>query len=140
MKSSRLAFMFLIFLLSSSAYSIADEKQRAVKIIKPIHKATISNPIEICMEAYGLVVEAATNGVNEGKGHHHLLVDVDIPASFGMAKALAKDSRYIHMGDGSSCMTLNLSTGRHFIRTLFARGNHVPYDPPISDTIIIDVK
>jgi len=132
--------MFLLLFLSSSAYSIADVTQRAVKIIKPTHKATVSNPVEICMEVYGLVAEPAKNGVNEGKGHHHLLVDVDIPESFGMAKALAKDSRYIHMGDGSSCKTLNLRTGRHFIRTLFARGNHIPYDPPISDTIIIDVK
>jgi hypothetical protein len=125
---------------SLSSFAFADVAQRAVKIIKPAHKATVSNPVEFCIEAYGLEVEPAKKGVNEGKGHHHLLVDVNIPVSFGMAKALTKDSRYIHMGDGSSCKTLTLRTGRHFIRTLFARGNHVPYDPPISDTIVINVE
>ncbi len=126
----------IVFVVSTSN-AFAD---RAVKIVKPKHLAVVSNPVEFCIEAYGLVVEPAKNGVNEGKGHHHLLVDIDIPSSFGMAKPLAMDSRYIHMGDGSACKTLTLTTGRHFIRTLFARGNHVPYDPPISDTIIIDVK
>ena len=140
MKIPKWAPFLVLILLLSVTYSVADAEQKAVKIIKPEHKATVSNPVEICMEAYGLVVEPAKNGVNEAKGHHHLLVDVEIPTSFGMAKPLAKDSRYIHMGDGSSCKTLNLSTGRHFIRTLFARGNHVPYDPPISDTIIVDVN
>ena len=140
MKIPKWAPFLVLILLLSVTYSVADAEQKAVKIIKPEHKATVSNPVEICMEAYGLVVEPAKNGVNEAKGHHHLLVDVEIPTSFGMAKPLAKGSRYIHMGDGSSCKALNLSTGRHFIRTLFARGNHVPYDPPISDTIIVDVK
>ncbi len=129
-------FFVMIFLVTLSP-ALAN---RAVKIIKPKHLAVVSNPVEICMEVYGLEVEPAKKGVNEGKGHHHLLVDVEIPTSVGMAKPLAKDSRYIHMGDGSSCKTLTLTTGRHFIRTLFAKGNHVPYDPPISDTIIIDVK
>lgn len=139
-KRSLIVFIFVGVFIFSSSFSFADVVQRAVKIVKPAHKATVSNPVEICMEVYGVEVEPAKNGVNEGKGHHHLLVDFDIPSSYGMAKPLAKDSRYIHMGDGSSCKTLNLSTGRHFIRTLFARGNHVPYDPPISDVIVVDVK
>ncbi len=134
-----ICFSILIsFMFCQSVF--ADSVQRAVKIIKPTHKSTVSNPVEICMEVYGLEVEPAKEGVRDGKGHHHLLVDVDIPASFGMAKALAKDSRYIHMGDGSACKTLTLSTGQHFVRTLFAKGNHVPYDPPVTDTIVINVK
>jgi len=118
----------------------AQEVNQAVKIIKPAHKATVSNPVEICMEVYGLEVEPASKGVREGAGHHHLLVDVNIPGSVGMAKPLSKDARYIHLGDGSSCKTLNLASGKRFIRALFAKGNHVPYDPAITDTIVITVK
>lgn len=140
MKSPQLVPILILAALISSSSAFADVVQRAVKITKPTHKATVSNPVEICMEVFGLEVEPAKNGVHEGKGHHHLMVDIDIPPSFGMAKALSKGSKYIHMGDGSSCKTLTLTTGRHFIRTLFARGNHVPYDPPISDTIVVDVK
>lgn len=140
MQNQKIFPIFILVLLISSSYVFAGGIQRAVKIIKPNHKAAVSNPVEICMEVFGLEVESSKKGVNEGKGHHHLLVDINLPDSFGMAKPLAKDSRYIHMGDGSSCKTLKLSTGRHFIRALFAKGNHVPYDPPISDVIVVDVR
>jgi hypothetical protein len=61
----RISFLFMVFLVSISNV-FADEAHRAVKIIKPAHKAVVSNPVEICMEAYGLEVESTENGVNEG--------------------------------------------------------------------------
>lgn len=131
--------LFILFLFSAS-YVFADVGQRAVKIIKPLHKAVVSNPVEICMEAYGLEVESVENGVNEGKGHHHLMVDMFEPDRPGVALPLQKESKFIHLSDGSNCTKMILPTGRHFIRTLFSRGNHIPYHPLISDTIIIYVK
>jgi len=44
------------------------------------------------------------------------------------------------MGDGSICKDLKLVPGRHVIFAVFAYGNHVPYDPPITDRIIISIK
>ena len=134
-----ISYLFMVFLLSISN-AFADEAYRAVKIIKPAHKAVVSNPVEICMEAYGLEVESTKNGVNEGKGHHHIMLDMYAPVFSEMDKPLKKDSKFIHMSDGSACIRLDLPTGRHFIRTLFARGNHIPYSPLISDTIIIHIK
>ena len=125
----------LIFGLFASA-SYADSQ--AVIISKPRDGATVSSPVEICMTAYGVEFEPAKKGVNEGKGHNHILVDVDLPSD--LSKPIGKDANHIHMGDGSSCKTLKLSRGKHTIRTLFAKGNHVPYSPPISDTIVITVK
>jgi len=90
------------------------------------------------MEVFGVQVEPAKKGVNAGKGHHHLLVDVGLPTNFG--NAIGKDANHVHMGDGSTCKTLNLGAGKHTIRALFAQGNHVPYNPPLSDTIEITVK
>ncbi len=132
-------FFFMVFMVSTSN-AFADDGHRAVKIIKPVHKALVSNPVEICMEAYGLEVESTKNGVNEGKGHHHIMLDMYAPVFFEMDKPLKKDSKFIHLSDGSACIKLDFPTGRHFIRTLFARGNHIPYSPLISDTIIIHIK
>ena len=140
MKNSKwVSILFIIFLFSTS-HVFADVGQRAVKIIKPLHKAVVSNPVEICMEAYGLEVEPAENGVNEGKGHHHLMVDMYAPDNPEMPLPLKKDSQFIHLSDGSACTKMILPTGRHFIRTLFAKGNHIPHHPLISDTIIIYIK
>jgi hypothetical protein len=44
------------------------------------------------------------------------------------------------MGDGSTCKEIKLSAGKHTIRALFARGNHVPYNPALAATVTINVK
>ena len=77
-------------------------------------------------------------GVNQGKGHHHLLVDVSLPRD--LSKPIGKDANHIHMGDGSKCKKLNLTAGKHTIRALFAKGNHVPYDPALTTEVTFNVK
>ena len=108
-----------------------------VTIVKP---ATASNhqagPVEICMETNGYTVEPAKNGVNEGKGHHHLIIDTELPPA---GSPIPKDAQHVHMGDGSKCKTLDFGPGVHTIRALFAKGNHVPYDPPVTDAVFIYV-
>ncbi|MFQ5671929.1 MAG: DUF4399 domain-containing protein [Nitrospinales bacterium] len=130
---SGVLWMFLFVLTVSGALAA-----NAVTIVKPLNGATVSGPVEVCMEVFGVQVEPAKNGVNAGKGHHHLLIDVDLPANLG--NAIGKDANHVHMGDGSTCKTLTLGSGKHIIRALFAQGNHVPYNPPLSDTIEITVK
>ena len=125
----------LTMLILGASRSFAVE---AVSIVKPAEGAITSSPVEVCMETFGVTVEPAKKGVNKGKGHHHLLVDVDLPGD--LKAPIGKDANHIHMGDGSTCKSLKLSAGKHTIRALFAKGNHVPYNPPITDTKMITVK
>ncbi len=108
-----------------------------VTLTKPASMADVFSPVEICLETKGYTVEPARNGVNEGKGHHHLIVDVNLP---DLGKPVPKDGTHIHMGDGSKCKTIELSSGMHTIQALFARGNHIPYDPAVTDSIVVFVK
>lgn len=110
---------------------------KALAITSPATLSNVSSPLQVCMATNGYTVEPAKNGVNPGKGHHHLLVDVEIPSD--LSKPIAKDSNHIHMGDGSKCKTINLSKGQHTITALFAQGNHVPYDPPVTDSVTVTV-
>ncbi|GJL77536.1 MAG: hypothetical protein NPINA01_05250 [Nitrospinaceae bacterium] len=110
----------------------------SVKITEPPNGAAVSGPVKVCLETHGVTVEPAKNGTNEGKGHHHLLINVDLPKD--LSKPIAKDAQHVHMGDGSTCKELKLDAGKHTIRALFAKGNHVPYDPPITAEIQITVK
>lgn len=110
----------------------------AVTIAKPASGSTVSTEVEVCLKTWGVEVEPAKSGVNEGKGHHHILVDVELPQD--LSQPVAKDDNHIHMGDGSSCKTIKLSPGKHTIRTLFAKGNHVPYNPPLTDAVEVMVK
>ncbi len=110
---------------------------RAVSIVKPVNNSEVYSPVTVCMATWGVQTEPAKKGVNEGKGHHHIIVDVELP---DLSKPVPKDANHIHMGDGSTCKTIKLSAGKHTIRTLFAKGNHMPYTPALSDTIVILVK
>ena len=132
-KLSLFASLFVLSILSSAAFA-----ENTAKITEPANGATVASPVKVCLTAEGVVAEPAANGVNEGKGHHHLLVDVDLPAD--LTQPIAKDDKHVHMGDGSSCKELNLASGKHTIRSLFAKGNHIPYNPPITSTVEVTVK
>ena len=66
------------------------------------------------------------------------LIDVDLPKDLN--QGIGKDSNHVHMGDGSTCKELKLGSGKHVIRTLFANGGHVPYNPAITSTVVVTVK
>jgi hypothetical protein len=126
-------FVFPFFIGTTNVFA-----GNAVTITDPPHGAMVSSPVKICMATEGVEVEPAKKGVNEGKGHHHIIVDVSLPKD--LSKPIGKDANHIHMGDGSTCKEIKLSAGRHIIRTLFAKGNHVPYDATLTARITINVK
>ena len=110
----------------------------AVVITEPSTGSTVSSPVKVCMAVDGVEVQPAKKGINPGKGHHHLLIDVDLPSN--LSKGIGKDANHVHMGDGSTCKELKLVSGKHVIRTLFATAAHVPYNPAITSTVIFTVK
>lgn len=134
-KLNLILFLSLVFGLAASVSFAGDYK--SVTIVKPKSGFPLSSPVTVCMTTWGVDVEPAKKGVNEGKGHHHIIVDVELP---DLSKPVPKDANHIHMGDGSSCKTIKLSAGKHTIRTLFAQGNHMPYVPALSDTVVVDVR
>lgn len=71
---------------------------------------------------YGL---AAIDRPVSGAGHHHLLIDQDLPLDF--TKPLPFNERYIHFGKGQMETVLNLKPGPHTLRMLLADHRHIPY-------------
>lgn len=132
---SKLIMSLALFFILGISNSYATE---AVTIATPTNGATVSSPVKVCLQAWGVEVEPAKKGVNPNKGHNHILIDVDLPENLG--NPIGKDANHVHMGDGSKCKSLKLAAGKHTITTLFAQGNHVPFNPPLSDTVEITVK
>jgi len=133
LKLSVLLLTLLVFSLSTALAGT-----RALAISKPLNGATVTSPVKVCLVVNNVIVEPAKKGVNDGKGHHHILLDTDLPKD--LSQGIGKDAQHIHMGDGSICKNVKLDAGTHVIRALFAKGNHVPYNPPITATVIINVK
>lgn len=84
---------------------------------------------------WGLAPIATPTG---GKsGHHHLLVNRDLPLDF--KQALPFTEQYIHFGKGQMETVLNLAPGNYKLRLLLADDKHLPhfvYSKPLSVTVI----
>jgi hypothetical protein len=70
-------------------------------------------------------------------GHHHLIIDGDLP-DFDFE--IPADHQHVHYGKGYSEGRVELPPGKHTLQLLFADQNHVPHNPPIySEKITIIV-
>ncbi len=58
-------------------------------------------------------------------GHHHLLVNRDLPLNF--KEALPFNDQYIHFGKGQMESVLTLEPGTYTLRMLLADQNHLPH-------------
>ena len=58
-------------------------------------------------------------------GHHHLLVDRDLPLDFD--KPLPFNAQYIHFGKGQMETVLDFKPGTYKLRLLLANDKHIPY-------------
>ncbi|MBT8088102.1 MAG: DUF4399 domain-containing protein [Gammaproteobacteria bacterium] len=108
-----------------------------VFFISPADGATVSNPIRVEFGIEGMTVAKA--GVEQAhSGHHHLLIDADVP---DLSLPIPADDRHIHFGDGSTSTEISLPAGRHSLRMVLGDYRHVPHDPPVvSEPITITVE
>jgi hypothetical protein len=109
----------------------------AVSFVTPRDGAVVSSPFRVEFSIAGMqVVPAGTEA--PGSGHHHVLVDTDLP---DLDLPIPADDHHIHFGDGSSTTELSLPPGEHTLRLLFADHLHIPHDEPVySEPIMITVE
>ena len=131
-----LCTLLLAFFSTVQAGTPAPENAR-VYIISPADGETVSNPVTVKFGLEGMGVAPA--GVNvPDTGHHHLLVDSDLPP---LDKPIPADKNHIHFGKGQTQTTLTLLPGKHTLQLLLGDANHIPHSPPvISEKITITVK
>lgn len=69
-------------------------------------------------------------------GHHHLLINQDLPLDF--TKPLPFTEHYVHFGKGQMETVLTLKPGTYTLRMLLADNKHIPlfiYSPKITVTV-----
>ena len=108
-----------------------------VYFVSPADGDTVENPVRIEFGIEGMSVVPAGD-MTEHSGHHHLIVDADLPDA-GMP--IPADENHIHFGDGSTATELTLAPGEHTLRLILGDHLHIPHDPPVtSEPITITVK
>jgi len=109
----------------------------SVYIISPADGETVASPVRVVFGLRGMgVAPAGTEKANTG--HHHLIIDTDLPAADAPVPA---DAQHIHFGGGQTEVEVDLSPGKHTLQLLLGDKSHIPHDPPVSsEKITITVK
>lgn len=104
----------------------------------PADGATIRGPVTVRFGLKGMGVAPA--GIRfDNTGHHHLLIDTDVPAELG--QPLPATEHVVHFGKGQTETTITLPPGKHTLQLVLGDALHIPHEPPvISKKITIAVK
>jgi hypothetical protein len=108
-----------------------------VYIVSPANGDVVASPVTV---RFGIEdFQVAPAGTFEpDSGHHHLLVDTDLPP---LGQPIPADENHLHFGKAQTETMLELEPGTHTLQLLLGDGAHVPHDPPlISERITITVE
>ena len=120
-------------LILASAASFAQERTPSpagaeVYIISPKDGAKIKGPVVVLFGLKGMGIAPA--GVKyDNTGHHHLLVDMDVPSDLSVP--MPATDKLLHFGKGQTQTSLTLAPGKHTLQLVFADLNHMAFDPPL---------
>jgi hypothetical protein len=105
--------------------------------ISPQDGATVKSPVTVRFGLRGMGVAPAGVAV-ENTGHHHLVIDADLPPPNLPVPA---DANHVHFGKGQTEAAVTLAPGRHRLQLLLGDHLHIPHDPPVaSKPITITVE
>jgi len=112
----------------------AEEKPRSVAapgarvfFVDLVEGATIPAHSRIRFGAEGVALSPAGTKSENG-GHHHLLVDTELPP---LDREIPSDFNHLHFGRGQTEAELTLAPGEHTLQLLMGDHDHVPHDPPL---------
>lgn len=105
--------------------------------ISPADGETVQSPVKVRFGAHGIGVAPA--GVEaEATGHHHLIVDGELPA---MDQPIPSSDTYRHFGGGQTETVIELEPGEHTLQLLMGDRDHVPHRTVVaSPRITIQVE
>ncbi len=128
--------LFTLVMLVSLISACGGEEQ-GVYFVNLSDGDTVSSPFKVEMGVKGMQVQPAGE-VNEGFGHHHLIID---GSWLETGTVVPADEKNIHYGGGQTVTEdITLSPGEHTLTLQFADGFHASYGEGMSATITVIVE
>src|ERR1041385_7446828 len=110
-----------VTLAASAADRTPSPAGAEVYIVSPKNGATVKSPVTVVFGLKGMGIAPA--GIKfDNTGHHHLLVDSDVPADLSLP--LAANEKSIHFGKGQTETQLTLAPGKHTLQLVLADAAH----------------
>jgi hypothetical protein len=76
---------------------------------------------------------APAGSERENSGHHHLLVDTELPP---LDQPIPNDFNHLHFGAGQTETEITLKPGAHTLQLLMGDKDHIPHTPPVMSPLI----
>lgn len=141
---NRIAITLLSAALLAPVAALADGHMSAapanaeVYFVMPNDGATVQSPFTVVFGLRNMGVAPA--GIDkDGTGHHHLLIDTELPSN--MSQPLPATDQVKHFGGGQTETELELPAGEHSLQLLLGNHAHVPHsEPVVSERITITVE
>lgn len=100
---------------------------------------TVPRKFTYSFEVTGYELSPAADGLKEGTGHHHMIIDG--PKAFmDKGEAIPMDATHKHYGKAQTQGELDLEPGKHKITLQFANAYHESYGKEFAKTITVNVK
>lgn len=112
-------------------------KGAEVYIIAPKDGETVTSPVTVKFGLKGMGVAPAGIAF-ENAGHHHLIIDAELPPA---DVPIPADATHVHFGKGQTEASVELKPGKHTLQLLLGDQLHMPHDPVVaSKKITVTVK
>ena len=129
MRMLAIAALILAATVAGAQERTAAPSGAEVYIISPKDGAKIKGPVVVLFGLKGMGIAPA--GVKyDNTGHHHLLVDMDVPSDLSVP--MPATDKLLHFGKGQTQTSLTLAPGKHTLQLVFADLNHMAFDPPLA--------
>lgn len=133
----KIRYLLIGLLFGSGVVVAGGDPPGKLYFISPTDGAVVSGPVTVQFGLTGFGVAPA--GIQkERTGHHHLLIDTNLPP---LNLPVPSDANHLHFGGGQTETTIELTPGEHRLQLLLGDYSHIPHDPPLlSERITITVE
>lgn len=115
----------------------ATDSEASVSFVEPKSGATVARRFVVAMKATGIDIEPAAEGVREGAGHFHVMVDTPCVEP---GETIPKDAQHVHFGNGRSEGQLFLEPGEHELCLQVGDGAHTALDVTDEMAVTVDAE
>lgn len=89
--------------------------------------ATIPTKVVIRFGLRGMGIAPAAED-RENTGHHHLLIDAELPS---LDQPILNDANHLHFDAGETEAEITLAPGTHTLQLLLGDKDHIAHNPPV---------
>jgi len=117
---------------SAATPTSASAPGAVVFIISPADGATVASPVAVKFGVSGMAI-APAGQQTPNSGHHHLVIDADLPPA---GQPIPASEQYMHYGKGQTETTVELAPGQHTLQLVLGDANHIPHAPPVVSKVV----